>query len=482
VQGDDANQVISFQISNGSMNAPLKGLTESIACFITANSLSDIPPVALDKAKKAIADTFAVILAGAGAEVSPPLLRYVRTFGEPGSSMILGTGLTASPQTAALVNGTFGHALDFDDVLTMMPAHPSAVILSALCAEPRSEPLSGSSLLEAYMVGIEVGAKIGLGITVGHYHRGFHGTGTLALFSALAALAKLHRLDVPTTRIAFGIASSMSSGLQRNFGTMTKPLHTGWAARSALVAVQLARSGFTAALDALEGKAGFFAAYGVEKSDPAVAARHLGNPWFLVEPGLALKKYACTYAAHRGIDAVLELKRRHGFDAGAVTSLECHVAPGGLRTLIYPAPRTGLEGKFSMQYALAAGVLDGRYSLWTFTDEAVARPQIREILARIHVEEDVRCADNDPLLETRSPGSRGFVEVTVSLKNGISDTVRVDHPTGHPLRELGWDDLEGKFDDCAAVCIPGENARAAFKMIRRLEGVADMNELLALLH
>jgi len=143
-----------------------------------------------------------------------------------------------------------------------MPAHPSAVILPALWAAPCHDPLAGSALLEAYILGVEVGSKIGLAITVGHYHRGFHGTGTLAIFAAVGALGKRYHLDLVTTRTAFGIAASMVSGLQRNFGTMTKPLHTGWAARSALAAVQLARSGVTAAPDGLEAPAGFFAAYG----------------------------------------------------------------------------------------------------------------------------------------------------------------------------------------------------------------------------
>src|SRR5919108_1230705 len=242
------------------------GLTEALAQFIHDKTLQDFPPEALDRAKKALADTFAVILAGAASGVAPPLWRYVEQASDSGASPILGGGRTVSAEMAALINGTFGHALDFDDVLSMMPAHPSAVILPALIADLRAGTLSGRALLEAYVMGVEVGGKIGLAITVGHYHRGFHGTGTLAIFSALSALAKRYDIDVPTTRTAFGIASSLASGLQRNFGTMTKPLHAGWASRSALAAADLARSGFTAAPDALEAPAGFFAAYGVGES------------------------------------------------------------------------------------------------------------------------------------------------------------------------------------------------------------------------
>jgi 2-methylcitrate dehydratase PrpD len=460
----------------------MTGLTETLARFIHEKSLRDLPEGAVEKAKRVIADTLAVILAGAGSELAGPLLRYAELSGEKGTSPVFGTTRTSAPEIAALVNGAFGHALDFDDVLSMMPAHPSAVILPALCASLDGEPVSGAKLIEAYALGIEVGGKIGLGITVAHYHRGFHGTGTLGIFSALGALAKLQRLDIGTTRTAFGIASSMASGLQRNFGTMTKPLHTGWAARSALAAIRLAACGYTAAPDVLEAKAGFFAAYGGEHSDPAVTAASLGNPWVLVDPGIALKKFPCCYASHRGMDGVLELKRRHTFSAGDVEKLTCLMPPGGMRALIYPRPVTGLEGKFSLEYALAAGLIDGSYGLWTFTDEAVQRPEVASMLARVLAKEDPRCAGSDPLFESRSPGSRGFVEVEIALKNGIRDAVRIDHPPGHPSRELAWDDIHAKFMDCAAHArLPADRARRAFDLIRTLEkldDVAKMRELL----
>jgi 2-methylcitrate dehydratase PrpD len=460
----------------------MTGLTEALAEFIQAKTLQDLPPEALDKAKKAIADTCAVILAGAGSEVAPPLLRYLEQASENGTSPILGSGRAASPEMAALVNGTFGHALDFDDVLSVMPAHPSAVILPTLFADPRAGKLSGEALIEAYVIGVEVGGKIGAAITVGHYHRGFHGTGTLAIFSALGALAKRYRLDLATTRTAFGIASSMASGLQRNFGTMTKPLHTGWAARSALAAVNLARGGFTAAPDVLEAKGGFFAAYGVEASRPEAAIEGLGKPWVIVDPGLALKRFACCYASHRGMDGVLQLNQRLGVSAENLERLECRMPPGGMRVLIYPDPKTGLEGKFSLQYALAAGVLDGKYTLWSFTDEAVRRPRIRDLLTRICAGEDPRCAGDDPLLETRSSGSRGFVEVEAVLKDGRREAVRVDEAPGHPCRELTWGDIAAKFMDCAAqTSIDPSQAERALGILKRLESCGDFGEVVALL-
>src|SRR5688500_14695023 len=145
--------------------------TARVAAFIRETSLSALPADAVPKAKKAIADTFAAILSGASSEVAEPLMRYLEVAGGAGDVPILGTRRTAAPETAALVNGTFGHALDYDDVLSMMPAHPSAVILAALLASLDGKRVSGRDLIEAYVLGVEVGGKIGLGMTVGHYHR-----------------------------------------------------------------------------------------------------------------------------------------------------------------------------------------------------------------------------------------------------------------------------------------------------------------------
>lgn len=462
----------------------MTGATQAIAEFIARTPFPPLPPDAPEKAAKAIADTFAVMLAGAGSsEVREPLLRYAGAGHERGPVPLLGTGLSASPETAALVNGTFAHALDYDDVLSIMPGHPSAVILAATLASLDGTRVTGKSFLDAYVTGIEVGGKIGLGMTQGHYHRGFHATGTLALFSATAALARLHGLDVATTRQMFGIAASMASGLRRNFGTMTKPLHTGLAARSALTAVRLAQSGFTAAPDILEAPAGFFAAYGVEESDPAITASGLGRPFVVSDPGLALKKFPCCYATHRAMDGLLALRARLGFDAAGVDRIICKVPPGGMKVLIYPRPATGLEGKFSLPYTLAAGALDGSYSLASFSDAAVRRPEIESLYARIDAREDASSRGDDPMFDKLSSGSRGYVQVEVKLRDGRSDSIRVDKAPGAPSRDLTWDELRGKFMDCARQSghVPEKSAADAFEMIRKLEQADDLSEIVDLL-
>jgi 2-methylcitrate dehydratase PrpD len=355
-------------------------------------------------------------------------------------------------------------------------------VISALLASSGRGSTTGRKLIEAYVIGIEVGAKIGLGITNGHYNRGFHGTGTLGIFSAAAALSKLNGLDAATVRTVMGIASSMASGLRRNFGTMTKPLHTGWAARNAVAAVELARCEFTAAPDVLEARSGFFAAYGAERSDAGVSAEALGRPYVVVDPGIALKKFPCYNGSQRAMHGLLELRQKLGFTAETLARLECRMPPGGLQVLIYPRPTTGLEGKFSLPYVLAAGVLDGKYSLATFSDEEVSRPAVQALYPKIDITEDPRCGGGDPHLATLTAGARGFVEVEVHMTDGRSETIRVDVSPGHPTRELGWDEIRQKFLDCAAHGrIESERAERAFDALMHLERCDDVNAVVDLL-
>jgi 2-methylcitrate dehydratase PrpD len=150
--------------------------------------------------------------------------------------------------------------------------------------------------------------------------------------------------------------------------------------------------------------------------------------------------------------------------------------------LIYPEPITGLEGKFSLPYVLAAGVLDGGYSLATFSDAAVNRPAVKALMKKIEVREDARCGGDDPLIDTRPAGARGFCEVEVQMANGRSETIRVHAAPGHPTQELGWDDIRQKFLDCATHGkLQRARAEGAFDVLAQLERCNDVHGLVELL-
>ena len=157
----------------------------------------------------------------------------------------------------------------------------------------------------------------------------------------------------------------------------------------------------------------------------------------------------------------------------------CRVAPGALRPLPYDRPKTGLEGKFSLEYTLAAGVLDGVFDLAAYADQGVARPAIAELLPRMAKREDPVCFGDDPDPSSRSSGTIGYVEVTARRRDGAEATVRVDKPTGAPEKELSWDDLEAKFHDCAVQTgMARATAAKSFAAWRDLRHAEDINALL----
>src|SRR5688572_7219025 len=199
-----------------------------LAQRIAAMRYDDLPVDAVHWAKVAIIDTFACALAGtheAAPRIAEKAVAGCGTAGGTGPALLWGTERRASALDAALINGTAGHALDYDDVNNSIGGHPSVPLLPAIVALGEMLGASGKDLLLAYVTGFEAQARIGAAVNVYHYRKGWHPTATLGVFGAAAASARLLNLDVPQTATALAIAASLSSGIKANFGTMTKPLH-----------------------------------------------------------------------------------------------------------------------------------------------------------------------------------------------------------------------------------------------------------------
>lgn len=423
--------------------------TEAIAEFVAATTLEDIDDATVDAASRVVTDTVGVMLAGLTSEVAPSLLKVLDDATRSGPANVVGLGVCATPEVAAMVNGTLGHALDFDDVIEMYPGHPSSIVVGALLASASPARLDGDVLLEAYIVGIEAGARIGKAIGDGHYARGFHATSTVGIFAAVVALAKLHGLSAHQTRQALGIAGSFASGLRCNFGTMTKPLHSGWAARSATVAVDLAGAGFTANDSVLDAQRGFFAAFGDEHSDASSVAGSLGRPYVFTSPGVGLKRYPCYNGVQRAIDAAREVVQANAIEVSSIDEITCLLPPGRLQAVLYDEPVTGLQGKFSYRYVVAAAIVDGSVGIESFTDAAVNRPEVRRLMKRTTVREDPRCAGKGDQGRTKRMGTGGFMSVVVRTVDGEEHSANVARALGSPDRPLSWDEVAMKFADCA---------------------------------
>lgn len=452
-------------------------VTQQLATFVQQTDYDDLPAAAIARAKQAIIDTVGTTLAGATDPAGDILTRYVTAMGGVPQATILGKGVRTSAPQAALVNGTMAHALDYDDVNWSMSGHPSVPLLPAILAVGEAHGVTGKALLTAYILGFEVEAKIGRGLNPTHYQLGWHATATLGSLGAAAAVAKLLGLAAEQTAVALGMAASMAGGLRQNFGTMTKPFHPGHAAMNGVMAATLAQMGFTADPGILEAPFGFarlFTGTGDYHLERITAA--LGAPYDLLTPGIVVKQYPCCAFAHRAIDGILALVHKHRFTAADVDAIECVLSQLAADVLIHPRPRTGLEGKFSLEYCLAAAILDQEVGLRQFTDAMVQRPAVHDLVPRV-----MRHMHPVSAQQAGSNGEELPVIVTVKLRDGRKYTHQVDVPKGHPDHPLSEAEIYAKFRTCASLALSPDRVEQALEALIRLEQLDQITPCVALL-
>ncbi len=448
-------------------------ISARLAEFVAGTVPGRIPAAARAEAKWAILDTLGVMLAGSREEVSGLVARWVRDAGGSPETTVAGWGFRAPATEAAMVNGVSAHALDYDDVSISMRGHPSAPLVPAVLALAEKLGSPGTEVIDAYVLGFEVQARLGRAIGEEHYALGWHATSTFGTIGAAAACARLLHLDADRTQAALGIAASLASGIQQNFGSMTKPLHAGWAARSGLVAASLAAAGLTADRTPLEGPRGFVRVMsGGQAPDVAALMEHLGEEWDITTAGIGVKLYPCCYATHRAVDAALEIRQSYPLTPGDVRELHVVVSPGTLLPLVRRQPQTGLEGKFSLGYCLAAALLDGAVTLDSFSDAAVRRPEARRLMDLVRVEE------GGPPAQFPIGGS---AEVRVITIAGAEHRARVEIPRGDPRRPLTREERVAKFRQCAIRACPSDRAESVIAMVEDLDGLADAGRVARLL-
>ena len=422
-------------------------LIEQIAEKIVAIRYADLPQEAIDWAKAAILDTVGVTLAGAGEDCA----RIVeQTLGGAGSGpcLIFGGDRRTGPLDAALINGTAAHALDFDDVSNSLGGHPSAPIVPALFALAETQECSGADFIAAYVAGFETETRIGRGVHLHHYEKGWHPTSTLGVFGATAACCHLMHLSAEETARALAIAVSHASGVKANFGTMTKPLHVGHTARSGLWAAMLAKNGFTANPAALEHKQGFLMVYNGEGNFAAKAIlKDWGNPYDVTRPGPAFKQYPCCGSTHPALDALLALRGEHALPADKIVRIDSWTHPRRLAHTNRPDPQSGLDAKFSVQYCLARATLQGEIRLEDFEGTAHDDPTVRALMSRVH-------AAPHPSAETSNEMALG-AEVRVTFADGAVVSKKVGAALGRgPENPLPHGALAAKFANCARRALP----------------------------
>jgi len=428
---------------------------------------------ALALAKDAMLDIAACMIAGARDEATLRVARAAAGWGG-GACSVVGQPRTLAAPAAALVNGTAAHALDYDDNFHPTAGHATAVLVPAILALAEERRASGHALLDAYIVGLEVQARVGEGVNLVHYERGWHSTSTIGVFGAAAACARLLELDRQGVNAALSLAFSMAGGSKLQFGTMAKPLHAGLAAQHGVMAAALAASGVTAIAEPLDGTWGF--------RDLFAGA---SSPGFQEDPtarlaieryGLKAKIHPCCASAHCAVDALLSLREQHGLTPAAVERIEVLVNRMSYDNLRYANPRTELEARFSMQWCMALGLLNGRLALGDFNAAALRREEVRAWLPRIAMNPTEPGREHALQDNGREPAL-----VTVLLKDGRRLERYAQNPKGTLQLPLAPGQLDAKFDDCTRDRIAPVRAARLRDLLARLEHLGDARELTRLL-
>ena len=444
------------------------GATETIASWIVNTSYEDIPPEAIRVANESCFDLLGVILAGSTQPVGDIIQQYVDDSGGSSQATVLASGLETSLANAALANGTMGHALDYDDFGGF--GHPTVAIFPALLALGESLDSTGRDLLEAYVIGCELGLALQHTTKYAQMERGFHSTAVIGRMAATAACAKLLGLDQEQTVIALGIAGSMASGVIHNFGTMVKPLHAGLTCRDAVMAAQFAQRGFTAGHQIFEHPLGFTTpVLGEGIYDLDQMAENLGNP-FRVQDALIIKKYPCCGGNHAMLDSLFSLMREHNFTWDDVASAEVDQSYLSI-VMLYPEPDDPLKGKFSAKYNVAAALVDGEISIDTFTDEKIADPVVAQAMDKVTTR---------VMSKWEESGGEVFkgLPVRITLKDGrtfehITDR---DMILGGAKNPWGFDSIKGKFEVNAGLALPQDQVSETIETWSDIGEVTDLSE------
>lgn len=451
-------------------------ITERISHFISSLQAEDIPQDAINLARLGVSNFIAVALAGSKEEQSKIVTDYARRMGGVPEASIIGDDFKTSPYLAALVNGTKGHALDYDDTAISLIGHPSVFLVPAILAIGETKGISGKDALAAYVVGYEVACCIAKPLLQSHYVQGWHSTATFGALGAAAAASWLLKLKLHQVRMALGIAASLAGGLRQNFGTMTKPLHAGRAAADGIKAAFLAQAGFTADDAIIEAPLGFARVFGHRgQVDWAKVGESLGETFIITsEVGLSIKPYPSCHFTHCGIDAALYIKNEHEVnvnDVAKISLISLGVSPFDKKICIHHRPKTGLEGKFSLEYCVARALSSGVPRLRHFTDEMVARPQINRLM------EKMRWVERYPMPVMGTTKGLGTKSVTVKLKDGREFSREVTVAKGMPQNPLTPSEFNLKYRDCASVVLSGEDVERSLSLLKRLQKVNNVKEI-----
>ena len=445
-------------------------VTEELAGHISAATFDAMPMEAIEAAKVVILDGLAVTLAGSREQAAQIVSDYAREMGGNPVCSVFGQGFKTSPPMAAFVNGVAGHVLDYE-VMWHPATHATSPTLPGILGLAERRQSTGADIVTALITGFEVQGRI----RVASAHQGlsgFHPPGLVGVMGSAAAGSVMLGLDSQQTRMALGIAASRAGTVSANTGTMTKSTHCGNAGRMGLEAALLAERGFTANANIFEHENGYAAVLFGDEFELDAVTRDFGKPYRLVDPGVAIKKHPSQYGTHRGIDAALDLQQRFSVEPKHISAVRIETPV--MRYVGRPYPETGLDAKFSFQYTVAAALLDRRIGIESFTDEAVHRAEVQDLLGKTTVDMRPDIPDNFEDM---------WVAVRVETTDGQTYVSRCNRPRGIWGNPLTREERLAKVRACAGRVLSSAHTERLIEIVEDLEnaGADTVQELVAIL-
>jgi 2-methylcitrate dehydratase PrpD len=432
-------------------------LSALIADFVVGFDLGAVPPLAIERARLAFTDTMGVMLAGSQEKVAQIACDMVKQEGSAPQASVIGQAFHASPQLAALANGVAAHAMDYD--FSYIMGQPMVPIIPALLPLAETTGATPRDVTAAFIVGFEVASRMARANTTQSAAGGWHAVGTIGTTAAAVACARLMKMPAAQIVDAVGISASLAGGFSANFGTMTKPLHAGQAARNGMMAALLAQRGFTASAVALEGTNGYFRAF-ARGLDVTFAPFHdLGQVWDIAERGFRPKLYPCGGLGHTAIDATLELRDQLLPRMADIDRITASITRYAAARIGDKYPVSIENAKFSMPYVAAYTLVHGAPKLAAFTESAIHDEQVRNAAKLVAVAIDPEFGD----IFEESPS-----RIIVSFKDGTKVEKLRYYASGTQQFPLTPAQVEGKFMDCAAHAVSRETADKIFAAMQTL--------------
>lgn len=441
-------------------------VAQTLATYGSSLQHTTLPPEVIHHAKRAVLDWYAALIPGA---IEPParLLEQALAGDMDQGPSRLALGRSATPRTAALINGTAAHTVEVDDIYRHAIYHPGAPTIAAALAQAQAMDTAGLDFLKSVVAGYEISTRIGASLGRAHY-RFWHNTGTVGTFGAAAAAATLLRLDAGRFAHALCTGATMASGLQQAFrmDAMSKPLHAGHAAEAGLLAALAAAAGFTGSLDVIDGDAGM----GVAMSDGpdwSSTVATLGQVFHICD--MTFKNHACCGHTFAPIDGAVALQMEMQIGAEDIDAVHIGTYAPALDVAGNVDPRTAPEARFSVPYAVATALLFGSVRLAAFTPERLNDPRIRALMQRIRL-------TVDPELDAAFPGQRA-ARVRIVTRDGRCSEHLQPTRKGDPDAPLSDHDLNAKFLELAQPVLGEDKAARLLERIWTLETLPSVRAL-----